>query len=242
MRVFVEKLFENEVINVNFNTAVYGFSYMGWEVNYFVKDIPEYLSKDDIVVGYISTIKRALIQLGIEPPLELDYPEELSHYYGRKIWKSNIDYISIHPELYPVFIKPIKGKQFDGRLVSSFKDLIGTGKKDYSPEIWCAEPVNFISEYRCFIRYGKIGDMRRYKGDWKIYPNINIIESCLKDFIKQPAGFSMDFGITDDGRTLLIEINDGFSLGSYGLFYIDYAKLISARWYEMVGIHDKCLF
>jgi hypothetical protein len=33
----------------------------------------------------------------------------------------------------------------------------------------------------------------------------------------------------------LIEINDGFSLGNYGLSNIKYAKMVEARWKEMVS-------
>ncbi len=36
-------------------------------------------------------------------------------------------------------------------------------------------------------------------------------------------------------QSLLIEVNDGYALGSYGLFYPDYAKLLSARWAELIG-------
>ena len=48
----------------------------------------------------------------------------------------------------------------------------------------------------------------------------------------------MDFGVTDDGRTLLIEINDGFSLGTYGIEDTLYAKLLTARWAELNGTED----
>ncbi|MBQ8961536.1 MAG: hypothetical protein IJ071_10060 [Ruminococcus sp.] len=41
---------------------------------------------------------------------------------------------------------------------------------------------------------------------------------------------------------MLIEVNDGYALGCYGLFYIDYAKLLSARWAELTGTEDECAF
>ena len=52
----------------------------------------------------------------------------------------------------------------------------------------------------------------------------------------------MDFGVTADGRTLMIEVNDGYSLGCYGLLYLDYAKLLSARWAELTDTYDECAF
>ena len=52
----------------------------------------------------------------------------------------------------------------------------------------------------------------------------------------------MDFCLTDDGRTLLIEVNDGCSIGCYGLEPIDYAKLLSTRWAELTNTEDECDF
>ena len=50
-----------------------------------------------------------------------------------------------------------------------------------------------------------------------------------------PAGCSADFGVAGDGRTLLVEINDGHSLGCGALVANLYAKLLEARWDEIVG-------
>lgn len=48
----------------------------------------------------------------------------------------------------------------------------------------------------------------------------------------------LDFGVTSDGRTLLIEMNDGYSLGAYGLEPELYAKLLTARWAELNRTQD----
>ena len=47
---------------------------------------------------------------------------------------------------------------------------------------------------------------------------------------------------TEFGIDSLIEVNDGYALGCYGLFYIDYTKLLSARWAELTGTEDECAF
>ena len=48
--------------------------------------------------------------------------------------------------------------------------------------------------------------------------------------------------MTGDGRTLLVEINDGYSRGCYGLPPNLYAQLLSARWAELVGTEDEYNF
>lgn len=68
------------------------------------------------------------------------------------------------------------------------------------------------------------------------------MENAVSDYTSAPKGYAIDFGLADDGRTLLLEVNDGYSLGSYGLFPLDYAKLLSARWAELTETHDECNF
>ena len=50
------------------------------------------------------------------------------------------------------------------------------------------------------------------------------------------------FGVTGEGRTLLIEMNDGYSIGCYGLNDVLYAKFLYARWAELTGTVDECDF
>lgn len=52
----------------------------------------------------------------------------------------------------------------------------------------------------------------------------------------------MDICVTDDGRTLLVEFNDTYSLGCYGLNDIQCAKLISARWSQLLNREDEYNF
>ena len=55
--------------------------------------------------------------------------------------------------------------------------------------------------------------VRPYKGDWHKHYDYNVIENAVKEFSAAPAGYAIDFGITGDERTLLIEVNDGYALG-----------------------------
>ena len=46
----------------------------------------------------------------------------------------------------------------------------------------------------------------------------------------------MDFGILEDGRTCLVEVNDGSSLGRYdGINGSDYTDLLIARWNQLAN-------
>lgn len=77
-----------------------------------------------------------------------------------------------------------------------------------------------------------------YHGDTHAVYDRSVIEAAVDAYSNIPAGCSLDFGVTEDGRTLLIEMNDGMALGCYGLPTEQYAKLLSARWAELTGTKD----
>ena len=138
---------------------------------------------------------------------------------------------------WPLFVKPVEGKRFTGCVVASTKDLVGKGCCGEDFPVICSEVVDFVSEYRCFVRHGEILDVRRYRGDWSKAPSREVVERAIAAYDSAPAGYAADFGVTSDGRTLLVEVNDGYSLGPYGLWPEPYAQLLSARWAQMVGTY-----
>ena len=66
-----------------------------------------------------------------------------------------------------------------------------------------------------------------------------VIAEAIKDYPSMPAGCALDFGVTDKRTTILVEMNDGYSLGAYGLAPVLYARLLAARWAEMTGSDRK---
>ena len=103
----------------------------------------------------------------------------------------------------------------------------------------CSEPVDFIAEWRVFVRYGKILDVRPYKGDWKIHYDPSVIGNAIKDYVSVSNAYGIDFGVTSNGETLLVEVNEGYALGCYGLFPHLYAKLLITRWAELTNTLDE---
>ena len=242
MKVFVQADKNGLPHNHNFYSAYQGFLEMGFETIMFnrLEELKD-SNRNDIVIGYVDDVRKKLSYFGVTPP-EIDYPEELKAYLGRKIWRSKLSHVANNPEQWPIFIKPIEDKKFSGVVVHSPKNLIGCGTCGEDPEIFCSEVVNFKAEWRCFVRYGRILDVRPYRGEWRLHYAPTVIEKAVSEYKTAPNGFAIDFGLTNDGRTLLIEVNDGYALGSYGLFYLDYAKLLSSRWAELTKTQDECAF
>lgn len=239
MKVYIQTTNNNQCSNPNSFAAYEGFLQLGWEL-VFYKDATSITDNEleNVVVGNISDIHKVLSSFQLKLPAPLDYPESLYPFLGRKIWKSSMHKFAYDKD-FNVFIKPLhRSKTFTGKLVTNERDLIGCYDYQSDMDIWCAEPVTFLAEWRCFVRYGKILDVRRYRGDWKLHYDPDIIEKAVDSYINAPKAFALDFGITDKGETLLVEANDGYSLGAYGLPVLDYAKLLSARWADLTSSTD----
>lgn len=236
MQVYIEKNNNNEFHNLNTYQAYSGFLKLGFHTTFFNDIELQEIDRNIPIVGFISTLKKALDRLDVIPET-LDYPQCLEPYYGRKIWQTTLN--SIKEEDYPIFIKPFSQKLFDGRLLTKFSDLIGVRyDSENDCKIWASSPIKIVTEYRCFVRYGEILDIRKYKGNPFKHLNEDFVNECIKSYVSKPNAFCIDFCITEKGDTYVVEVNDAFSLGCYGLNDILYAKLIYARWCELVGIED----
>ena len=55
----------------------------------------------------------------------------------------------------------------------------------------------------------------------------------------RPVACSIDIGVTSENKTILIECNDAYALGSYGLVDFRYAKFTSARWAQILEREDE---
>lgn len=245
MKTYIQTDKSGNFYNVNAYVANEGFQTLGWETEkYFSVDEITDNDPESLIVGGIGNVRKRLEKFGVEiPSNEIDYPKELEKYLGRKVWVSTIEEIFRDEQKWNIFIKPKKEtKKFVGKVVKDYKDFIGLVDNDNPTQIWCSEIVNFKTEWRCFIRYGEILDVRQYKGVWDSKIDLSVIKNAIKDFESSPASYALDFGIDDNDTMKLVEINDGHSLGTYGISPINYAKFLSARWSELTKTKDYARF
>lgn len=185
------------------------------------------------IAGYVGDVLRGLKQLGREPPKTMDYPEELQNWLGRKVWTTTLDQARRLVE--PTFIKPAEEeKLFTGFIWRGAGiEAVRVATCPDETVVWCSEVVNFVSEYRAYIKDDQILGVYPYKGDWSKAPDRWTVETAVEAYKSSPRAYSLDFGVTDQGLTRLVEANDGYSLGNYGLNSALYASLLEARWEEL---------
>lgn len=237
-----------EFRDINTYTAWYAAAKAGHYIKFFgwstIKEDLANLTPSDLVIGGVEPIRFALNQLGIKPPDNIDYPDQLYSYFHRTITKSTLkaahSLIGKNDKFTPpVFIKPLQGhKLFDGHVLRTYRDTIKTASfYDQNPEIWLSSEVNFLSEFRCFVQENKVVGMMHYKGNPLILPDPDIIRGMVKSYRHDsPIAYGLDVGVLSNHTqsTALVEINDGFALGCYGLNPFMYLDFITARWKQLM--------
>lgn len=246
MAVYAKVKFNGEYHSQNIAHAVYGFREMGAEIIKYEKidEIYDKVTKEDIVLDYIDQSQTIMSKFGVKPVCE-DYPEPLRKFMGRRIWTDTIDSINTNPDKWGVFVKPIKDKAFTGLVINSPRDLIGCGSAYENYEVLCCDVLDIKREWRGFVTYDELVDLRPYKGDYHFNYDPMVVDQIMEAFRtipNRPMGCSIDIAVVEkDGKleTIFLEMNDGYALGNYGLQYLSYAKLISARWSQLLGREDE---
>ncbi|MDY6784037.1 MAG: ATP-grasp domain-containing protein [Cyanobacteriota bacterium] len=201
------------------------------------------LTRQSFVAGEMDIVVAALKQLEISIPQPNDYPPSLAKFLHRRTWTSSLGVIEAklqqEVEINPIFAKPAnRRKRFTGRVFESLADLGAVSGVSRKEELICSEAVNWKSEYRVYIIHCRIVGTYYYSGDRNIKINRSVVEDavrCLDNAGEAIAGYSLDFGVLETGETALVEMNDGFALGNYGLDDKQYADLILARWKEILA-------
>jgi hypothetical protein len=222
MKVFIQKI-NGEFPNVNYFIAWQGFKELSYDISFFESDnlTALSLSTDTIVCAGINIFHKALTLIGVLLPCIPSLPVQLESFTQRRIWTMPLREVRrlIDVEGNTVFVKPLPQdyKLFNGHVVREFKDLIYTSFISDEREVIYSEIVNFISEYRFFVHHKNIVGCKHYKGDYRVLPDFTLVEVAIDQFLESPVAYAIDFGVTGDGKCLLVEVNDAYSLGCYCL-------------------------
>lgn len=193
-----------------------------------------------VVVGQITAVRTALERAGCAQPQLPCFPEALAAWVGREVRRSTLGEVrrglEETPARFPQHVKPAdRDDLFSGVLVSAFRDLIPLAAIPGEAAVLVQEPVRFVSEWRAYVQEGELLRLCNYKGDPLCFPDAETVRAGLAAFTPAPAAFGADWGVTEDGRTLLVEVNDAFALGNYGLHGHELAGFVATRWRELVA-------
>jgi len=223
--------------------ASVGFASLGFEVKTF-EDWEEIASPGpncDVVVGFVEDTKRYLVDHGMQVPKPLNIPRELMHLISDR----RLDIMTMKEFLEssepPVFVKPYQEVKahFPSGVVYS-KDNYGLHFAHVPDDflVMTSSVIDPLSEYRCFVSKGELVGVKHYSGDFRLFPDLSPVHDVLddKDWASvAPAAYTVDIAVIDY-KTTIIELQDMWSIGHYGLDPVLYAKLLRDRWYQITKI------
>lgn len=200
----------------------------------------EVFDKNDIIVGSVESTKVFWNAVGIQTPKYIGYPECLNEFYGRTIKRTRFGKITAND--LPIFIKPIYDvKLFTGFVLEKSTTLhnIGMYYSNINPNtaVYTSEVIDIVSEYRVFVHKNQIVGIKHYSGDFLTFPKHSSIYKMIDSYKDEaPISYTLDVGIVtniDSEKTIIIEINDFWAIGGYGLDGKTYCRMLIDRFQEI---------
>ena len=184
-------------------------------------------------VGSVEFVSEALAQLGVERPRPIPTPESLQRRQVQQMPLSQARWVAARS---PLFVKPADVvKLFTGAVFTEAT----VGKLYRFPgdtQVLTAAPVEFVAEWRGYYVNGiRVGLWQYLPGDTLLpVPSDEEMKTVDEVAATLPyAGFSVDVGRLDTGELDVVELNDGWALGDYGLAPQDYYALMRSRWRQL---------
>lgn len=198
----------------------------------------------NILVGSVEYLSKWLniYQYAIPDAIDLSLFDK---YLGRTYWNMDIEDFKTESlysgkQYIPKFIKPASAiKAFTGYVVDDPKTT-SVWTYNYQGPVIVQDVIDIVSEYRVYVTNNKFIGMKHYRGDYFKYPNPEIIHKCkeIGDKLNYHS-YILDFGVLENGSTVLIEANDAWAIGNYGLEAWKYYLMVRNRWLQITKIRYR---
>jgi len=227
-------------VNSDIQKAIDGFESLVYDIVPFqhsdiIMGKYDFAAKKNVFVGSIDTMT-ALFKIIGKYPEPIDYPSFVIRdlLTTRDVGKIKMKDIIRGYTTGEIFIKPVKTKLFDGMLVTKKEDL--NYFRGFEEElVWASDKIDINSEWRAYIHNNKLVQCSNYAGDFTLVPDYTYIQKLIDNYEQPPVSYTIDVAVLKDGRTDVVEFNDFWAIGSYGLDGIKYVEMLRDRYFEIVG-------
>jgi len=199
----------------------------------------DHMIKSHLFVGSVEFMKEVFNRIGITDiklPMNSDRQHETITLKEAKERVCNGE---------KIFIKPYETKLFTGLVLDGFDYKCLHGLPD-DTKVMAYEPFKekILSEWRVYIHNGKIIDSRNYSGDVTTNLDYGWVNHRLSDLKDKnfPISYTMDVAVLDalpsvspiyEGQAI-VEFNDMWAIGNYGMPNDLYLKLLRDRYFEII--------
>ena len=225
---------EGEIVHDFSFTLIRSFDYYKWlgSPKEYVLSETVLEEKGCVPVGSVEFVMEYLkLNYGLVPKAK-NIPSTLllEKYLKRKVFIGHEDFLQASPidsitKNGEVFVKPMDTIKAEG-----FPKML-TKKDILEPDIYMfSEPIDIVSEYRCFIYNNNLLGINNYSGEFTIFPDVDTIIEMIGDYTDSPIAYTLDVGVIESGETVIIEVHDFFSCGLYGFADMKNLPTMYSRW------------
>lgn len=142
----------------------------------------------------------------------------------------------------PIFIKPLDIKLFTGFVLDDYQYSI-LDQLPWDTKLITSNPFRCAleSEWRVYVHNHQVEYVANYSGD-------DFYKAPSKEFIHEVIGenkkkgytgtYTIDVGILEDGGEVVVEFNDMWAIGNYGVPNDLYVRMLTDRYFEIVKKYD----
>lgn len=192
--------------------------------------------EDCIVYGGVTTVEKALSAMGMEIPITPTIPEQWHDFAGRDYKYTTLGECNgkVNRMEFDFFVKPAEThhKVFNGVAVRRYSDSLKFMSIPSETPVFVSDLLDIVTEYRCLFCFGDLNYGTHYSGDFTKYPDWDKIKAHAKKNYFRDI-YVLDFGLTAEGETILIEANDIIACGYYGCPPHLFCELLEKRWEEL---------
>lgn len=237
MKVYIQANNDNLPHHFDAVCALYGAIDLGLDYKLITYDwldtINPELFRNNLFVGSVEFMRKIFDKLGKSPrvPDNSNREEEFIKLSEVRTRIENDETLFVKPKQIKLFTGMVVNKQFVFSLNPYPDDTDVIVSKPFESEI--------VSEWRCYVRKNIIGDpivdIRCYSGDPFVIPKKEfILELFNQNILKYPKAYTIDVAILENGENTVVEYNDMWAIGNYGIENGKYVSLLKERYFEII--------
>lgn len=197
----------------------------------------------DIAIGTIDFLEARLRSAGRAAPPPNDYPVELRDVLGRDVQRVSLAEARARiASGGPAFVKPADHrKRFTGFVAGDPNDARWHGCSTRLP-VWIADVLAIASEWRVYAAFGRVLAVVQAPntGTSASEPDQTLTQRIADRLHRMANGFegvAFDVAVLADGRTVLLEVNEGYGYGAYpGTTPDAFVRPQIARQYQLIDL------
>lgn len=193
--------------------------------------------RTDVMVGSVEFMMEVWRRLEVSPdvPMNSTTPAEI---------KTMAQVRQAVADGHKMFAKPIKPKMYDmsGTVFSpEFPNQYSSVPDDAEVLTYPAFPHRIVSEWRCYVHNGRVEYAANYSGDIRVSLDWYAVDSAMRTAASCgfPCAYTADFAVLEDGSTEVVEFNDFWAIGNYGMDNHTYLRMLKERYVE-IALKRSC--